>query len=196
MPARDVQFVQGQYYHVFNRGINRQSIFRDDDDFIAFLTRIKKHCIRFKIVVIAYCLMPNHFHFLMRQDGEIPVRKAIELTGNGYVQHYNHRHKRTGTLFEGRFKALLVDDDEYIHHLCRYIHGNPVKDGFALRPELWSYSNYQEWCGTRNGTLVDRTFITDHFGTPSRYTEYLYDYLQNRAKLPTTLAAYLSSLME
>ena len=195
MPIRTLQFSKDQYYHLFNRGANRQTIFRDDKDYLDFLTRFKKYAKMFEITVIAYVLMPNHYHFLVRQDGEIDAGKSVQLTGNGYVQRFNLRNGRTGILFEGRFKGLHVDNDPYLHHLCRYIHGNPVKEGFALQPELWPYSNYPEWSGKRNGELVDRKFITDHFGTPLSYEQYLYDYLQHGAKLPPALATYLSNLI-
>ncbi len=192
MPMRDIKFEKGCYYHLYNRGVNRQSIFVDDDDFIDFLWRIKQYCTAYAVTVIAYCLMPNHFHFLVRQDDDLRAGLVIQNTCNGYAQRFNLRYSRQGALFQGRFRGELVDEDSYLHHLCRYIHGNPVKDGFALKPDLWPYSNYLEWIEERNGDLVDAKFIVDHFGSAKCYNAYLYDYLENSPAIPEKLRRYLA----
>ncbi len=194
MPPRLVQFVQGQYYHLFNRGANRDSIFRGDEDFIAFLTQFKQYTVAFSIQVIAYCLMPNHFHLLVRQDGDTKAGLAVQYTCNSYTQRFNHRYVRQGTLFQGRFRARHVADDVYLRHLCRYIHANPVKDGFALQPELWRYSNYLEWIEQRKGTLVDRAFIKAHFDSAAVYQRFVTDYLTSTTAIPLELRDYLSDL--
>jgi len=192
MPIRDTQFEKGCYYHLFNRGANRQTIFVDDRDFINFLGRIKEYCEQYAVQVIAYCLLFNHFHFLVYQKGDTRAGLVIQNSCNGYAQYFNKRHGRQGILFQGRFRGELVDTDAYLHHLCRYIHGNPVKDNFALRPELWPYSNYLEWTGQRNGTQFDPDFITEHFGSRERYVAYLHDYLVNAPAIPEKLRRYLA----
>ncbi|MBV7335654.1 transposase [Chloroflexi bacterium TSY] len=194
MARRDVQFVQGAYYHIYNRGTNRSSIFLRDEDYKDVLRRMKHYTLRFNLSVIAYCLMPNHYHWLIRQDGEVEARWLPQRAFNGYVRTFNNRNQRTGTLFEGPFVAILVDKDEYLNHLCRYIHGNPVKDGFALRPELWPYSNYSEWMGLRNGTLVDHGFIQEFFPDIEQYRKSVMDYLTNLDSLPDELQKYLSNI--
>lgn len=192
MAERKVKFVKGNYYHLYNRGNSRQNIFLDDQDFLDFLSRVKDFCTKYSVQVIAYCLMFNHFHFLVRQDGDVKAGMVIQNTCNGYVQYFNGRHNRQGSLFQGKFRSELVDEDAYLHHLCRYIHGNPVKDGFALKPELWIYSNYQEWTGRRPGKLFDADFISAHFGSPERYDAYLYDYLTGSPAIPEKLREYLT----
>lgn len=194
MPTRAVHFIPGHYYHLYNRGANRQSIFYDDQDYRDFLTRIKANTIKFQIAVIAYCLLPNHFHLLLRQDGTANVGVPIQITCNGYAQRFNLRHQRAGTLFAGRFKALSVKGGEYLRSLCCYIHSNPIKDGFALRPELWPYSNYLEWIGQRNGTLVDQTFITTYFGNAALYQQVIGNYLTYSTKVSEQLRIYLAGL--
>ena len=194
MPVRDVQFVPDHYYHLYNRGVNRQRIFVDDQDYCDFLRRIKENTAKFQVAVIAYCLEANHFHFCLRQDGAVKVGMAVQIACNGYAQRFNLRHQRTGALFAGRFKAIPVTDDEYLHNLCWYIHGNPVKDNLALQPELWPYSNYLEWIGQRNGPLVDREFIATHFGTAAHYRQLLIHYLTHSPKLPEKLRVYLAGL--
>jgi putative transposase len=194
MPERNLQFAQGQFYHLYNRGADSTSIFRGDADYLDFLTRLKQHCRKLDAAVIAYALLPNHYHVFARQDGVQPLGLAIQHTCNGYAQRFNHRHGRTGTLFEGRFKARCVTTTEHLLHLCRYIHCNPVKDGFALLPELWPYSNYQEWLGQRTGALVDREFIAQHFPQPGSYEQFLKEYLHNSARIPQKLREYLAAL--
>ncbi|MEZ4663356.1 MAG: transposase [Caldilineaceae bacterium] len=192
MPIRDIQFERGCYYHLYNRGVNRQTIFVDDRDFLNFLTRIKRYCEKYAVQVVAYCLLYNHFHFLLGQDGAARAGLVIQDSCNGYAQYFNKRHARQGALFQGRFRGELVQEDAYLHHLCRYIHGNPVKDGFALKPELWPYSNYLEWTGQRAGKQFDPDFIVDHFGSPERYVAYLHDYLVNAPAIPEKLRRYLA----
>ena len=119
MPPRTTQFQKGCYYHLYNRGVNRQSIFLDHQDFADFLLRIKRYCEQYAVQPIAYCLMPNHFHFLVRQDGEYRAGLFIQNASNGYAQLFNRRHQRQGALFQGRFRAELVDEGAYLHHLCR-----------------------------------------------------------------------------
>ena len=196
MAARDTQFVEGQYYHIYNRGAGRGNICLDDDDFTNILWRIKAYVAKFSIAIIAYCLMPNHYHWLVRQDGVVEARMLPQRVFNGYAKHFNQRHQRSGTLFEGPFRAKLVDKDEYLRHLPRYIHGNPVKAGFAAAPELWPYSNYAEWLGTRTGTLVDHAFIDQFYPDRGRYNQSVLDYLTNIHTLPPALFRYLENLYE
>jgi REP element-mobilizing transposase RayT len=193
MHGRHLQFAQGCCYHLYNRGANRASIFLDDADYIAFLTRLQKATLLHGATVLAYCLMPNHFHLLLRQDGEDRSGKAVQCASNGYAQYFNRRHNHTGTLFQGRYQRILVADDEYLRHLCRYIHTNPVKDGFALLPELWLYSNYREWLGLRTSRLFDPAFVSAMFGSPTAYQQYIAAW-PNRDRLPAPLRTYLDDL--
>jgi putative transposase len=196
MPSRNLQFVRGEYYHLYNRGAGRQSIFRDEVDYHHALRLIKKVSSNCGFRIIAYCLMPNHYHWLVRQDGDAPLQLLPKRVFGSYTRIFNQRHQRTGTLFEGRFKANLVDKDSYLLHLCRYIHANPVKDGFSLAPDLWPYSNYLEWIEKRNGTLVDREFIKGHFPDVKSYAAFVADYAEGRSQLPDVVRWYLNSLDE
>ncbi|MEZ4737380.1 MAG: transposase [Caldilineaceae bacterium] len=194
MPRRNIQFVQGAYYHMYNRGAGRQSIFRTDDDYRRALFLIKEVSLRCKITLIAYCLLPNHYHWLVRQDGVAPANLLAKRVFGSYTRAFNNRYSRSGTLFEDRFDAKLVDTDEYLHQLCYYIHGNPVRHGIAAAPELWPYSNYPEWIGARNGTLVDHAFIQEHFGDGERYRQRVVDALIGKITLPAPLRAYLDAV--
>jgi putative transposase len=127
------------------------------------------------VTVIAYCLMPNHYHFLFRQESAVPLSKLMQVLFNAYAQALNLQQGRTGTLFEGRFKHKCVDTWEYLSMLCRYIHLNPVKAGLVARPEDWPFSNYREWVGLRDGVLVDTVFVQDHFPSAEEYVRFVND---------------------
>lgn len=189
--ARKVKFIQGHYYHIYNRGVGRQPIFRIQDNYRFLLHRIKEHASRLSITMVAYCLMPNHYHLLVRQDGSHAVSLLIQMVFNSYSKAFNKMFNRTGTLFEGRFKAIHVDRETYLLHLCRYIHSNPVKDGLVRRPEDWPYSNYLEWIGARNGTLVDRQFVQAYFPQPEAYRRFVLAYVAGREPLPEGMESYL-----
>ena len=122
--------------------------------------------------MIAYCLMPNHFHLLIRpsDDGFAEVMHAV---GVSYGKAINRQEKRVGPLFQGRFKAVRVDTEEGLWHLSRYIHLNPVSAGLARRPEDWEMSSYREYVGLRPGTLPDPTPVLTGFSSRARYREFV-----------------------
>jgi len=190
---RKIQFVRGSYYHIYNRGAARQTIFRDDADYTYVLRSMKKYSAQFSISIIAYCLMPNHYHWLVRQDGELPGQLLPQRVFNGYTKAFNHRYARSGTLFEGPYKANPVENDVYLRHLCRYIHANPLKDGITFHLEMWPYSNLPEWLGLRDGTLYDAHFVDQFFPSCAHYRAWVLDYVRTR-QLPDALAAYLDAL--
>ena len=194
MPKRRVLYRPGGYYHIYNRGANRTSICRNDDNFSYLLRLLKRYLSELDITMIAYCLLPNHYHWLVRQEDETSAGKLPQRVFNAYSSAFNKMTGHTGTLFEGRYKAIAVGTAPYLHHLCRYIHVNPVKHGLAIAPELWPYSNYLEWLGRRPGTLVDSAFIVNEFGSPARYEAYVQAYLNGQSTPPYGLEQYLESL--
>ena len=183
---RKTEFVQGHYYHIYNRGANRQPIFRADVNYVFLLRRVKKHATLLDVSVIAYCLMPNHYHFLLRQDGSHTISAWVQAVFNSYTKAFNKMFDRGGTLFEGPFRAVTVDRDEYLVHLCRYIHLNPVRAKLVQFPEEWPYSNYREWIGQRAGALQDEAFIREWFPSPQEYRQFVMDGLGDagRQRLP------------
>jgi REP element-mobilizing transposase RayT len=170
-------FEEGHYYHIYNRGARRVSIFREHENYLFVLNKLKQYTQLLQHCVVAYCLMPNHYHWLVRQDGEEPVRLLPQRVFNSYSKAYNKRYEHSGTLFEGPYRAHQVDNHNYLLHLCRYIHANPVKDGLVSSLDDWPYSNYHEWVARRQGTLVDRAFVREYFPRPEAYTEFVEDYL-------------------
>ena len=190
MPRRGLTFVQGHYYHLYNRGANRQPIFVESENYLFLLRLLKAYTSRFCLSVIAYCLMPNHYHLLVRQDADQPAGRLPAAVFNSYTKALNKRCGRTGALFEGRYRAVDVDREEYLLHLCRYIHGNPVKGGLVEHVEAWPYSNYHEWVGARTGALVDREFMCTWFPGAGRYARFVRDYLSGRDGLPIGIEGY------
>lgn len=170
----------GQYYHFYNRGRSRLPIFVEPDNYLFVLRKVKQYSQEFDLSIIAYCLMPNHYHFLIRQDGQHPAGLLLQRVFNSYSKAYNKHYGHSGTLFEGPYKAKRVDETAHLLHLCRYIHGNPVKDCLVSDPANWPYSNYLEWIGKREGVLVDKDFVSQHFSNPDLYRAFLLDDLLGR----------------
>lgn len=188
-PRRPV-YLQRHTYHIYNRGTSKASIFREDENYYFVLKRMKKYRRELDLSLISYCLLPNHYHFLVRQDGEYPAGLLPQRVFNSYSKAYNKRYGHSGTLFEGPYKVVEVTAESHLRHLCRYIHANPVKHGLVHSLEEWPYSNYLEWIGQRQGTLVDREFVKDMFGGEAEYEEFVLDYLMDR-ELPLELKEYL-----
>lgn len=183
----------GMYYHIYNRGAHKVTIFREEANYLFVLSKIKKYCAANQLSLIAYCLMPNHYHFLLRQDGKESAGNLPQSVFNSYTKAYNKRYEHSGTLFEGRFRAKAIQTRSHLLHLCRYIHGNPVKDGLVADPADWPYSNYLEWIGERDGTLVDREFIQSQFDNAEEYKKFLFEYLKSR-QLPEDVKKFLEDL--
>ena len=172
--------MQGSYYHIYNRGVNRGDIFYKESDYFFCLKRVSNYCKKYSVQVIAYCLMPNHYHFLIRQDGEVPVSRWIQTVFNGYAQAFNKENNRKGTLFESRCQIKLIDKEAWLLHLVRYIHLNPVQAGLVFDAKDWPYSNYLEWIGERNGSLVDRDFIKRSFDSANVYIDFVREFQKIR----------------
>jgi REP element-mobilizing transposase RayT len=177
MPYRQNVFVPGHIYHIYNRGIDGLMIFANPGNYVYLLRKVKQLVGELSITVLAYCLMPTHYHFVLRQDGEAAVSTFIQRLFQTYTQAFNNQEGRKGALFEGRFRHVLVDRDEYVTHLCRYVHLNPVAAGLVADPAEWLYSNYQEWIGARPGTLVDHAFIRQFFPSSDAYVRFVHGHI-------------------
>jgi putative transposase len=184
---------KGMYYHIYNRGAHQMSIFREPKNYLFVISKIKEYSKQHNVSMVAYSLMPTHYHMLGRQDGDEPAGSLPQSVFNSYTKAYNKTYNHSGTLFEGRFHAKPIQTSAHLLHLCRYIHGNPVKDGLVTDPADWPYSNYLEWIGERDGSLVDRDFIHNQFGNPQEYKKFLFQYLKTR-DLPDDVKKFLDDL--
>ncbi len=174
MPSRQTPLQAENFYHIYNRGNNRQNIFFDRENYIYFLRLMKKYLVVNGIDIIAYCLMPNHYHFLvyLRNDNLSGAMRSLSLA---YTKAINKRFERSGVLFQGRFQSILVSDTDYLINLSRYIHLNPVEAGFADRPEEWEFSSYLEYTGLRNGIIPQMDYLKQQFQDESVYQQFLTD---------------------
>ena len=147
MPRRMLDFWPGGFYHLYNRGVNRGEIFFEEKNYLYFLSRVKKYL--FPVMdLIAYCLMPTHYHLLVFGDETSEVFKTSEVSrammklSVSYTKAINLHYDRVGPLFQGAFQAKLVDTDAYLWQVVGYIHLNPVEAGLVKAPEDWKYSSY------------------------------------------------------
>ncbi len=146
--------VPGALYHVMSRGNAKQSIFLRDEDYRQFLDLLTVTTARFDIVCRAYCLMPNHFHLLLEPSAH-PLSRMMQQLNSAYSQWFNRRHQRVGHVLQGRFKALLVDRNEYFLQVLRYILLNPVRAGLAGSAQEWHWSSYNVTAGAG----AERSFL-------------------------------------
>jgi len=177
----DLKHFAGHYYHVYNRGVNREDIFRSEDNYLFLLHRIKRFLPDYALSIIAYCLMPNHYHLLIRVEQDNALSPFVQRIFNSYTQAFNRQQQRSGTLFESRAKSKIINVNSYLIHIARYIHMNPVQAGLVRDPEDWLYSNYREWVGLRAGTLYDPEFVKEMFSSPQEYQSFV------RSEIPRSL---------
>src|ERR1700690_3470837 len=198
VPRRLVPLVPEPYYHIYNRGNNRQQIFFQQENYLYFLQGLKRYLLP-AADIIAYCLMPTHYHLMVRVKQNVGGSKIPEVSSGmmklsvSYTKAINKRFARVGVLFQGPFQARPILDSRHLLHLCRYIHANPVNDGLINDPSNWPYLNYLEWIGERNGSLFDRCFVDTQFLNPSDYKDFVMDYVQTR-KMPEDIVKYLGDL--
>jgi putative transposase len=121
--------------------------------------------------------MPNHYHFLFRQDGDRSISEYMQVVFNSYVKAFNKRYHRTGALLEDRFKSVHVKSEAYLTHLCRYIHRNPIDANPPLVKVLedWPYSNYPDFIGKWEGRLIDNEFMKEIFTNSELYKSFVHE---------------------
>lgn len=178
MPAKNTikTYIKDGYYHVYNRGVEKRTIFQDEQDYKVFLRYLKEaleppqnpkiRAVSFtlkgesfkgipkqsknfykSIELIAFCLMPNHFHLLLKQLDTRSIEIFTRSLMTRFAMYFNKRYRRVGSLFQGPYKAANVENDEYLLHLSRYIHRNPLS---VNRPLLPSYSSYAAYLDKQN----------------------------------------------
>ncbi len=146
---------QGAWYHVMNRGANRKQIFTKAADYELFINVLKEACSLFNVYISAYCLMSNHYHIVVNTP-EGNLSRFMRHVNGVYTQRYNIKHKRDGTLFRGRYKAILIQADEYLTHIVKYIHQNPLKARIINDLNSYKWSSHPFYIkGKSDGEWLD-----------------------------------------
>jgi putative transposase len=176
-------------YHVFNRGAHKQIIHPTDFHYTYCLELLDKYRSPYCVSILAYCLMPNHFHLMLQQREGGSISRFIQTTFNAYVQAYNRMENHCGTIFEGSAKKILVESDEYAVQLVAYIHENPVVAGLVVNPEEWKFSDCREWIGDVPFRFAGKTLFENYFSNAGEYINVLKDY--HHVKTEQLIGKYL-----
>jgi putative transposase len=165
--ARRPRFaLEGFPLHIVQRGNDRRACFFDAADVRAYLAMLREAVPQHRVRVHAYALMTNHVHLLATPLGKGGVSRMMQSLGARYVAYVNRRHARTGTLWEGRYKACLVECDRHVLAVCRYIDLNPVRAGIVQHPVRYAWSSYAALAGLRHDPLVDPHPSLEGCGVP------------------------------
>ena len=170
---RDQTIASGHFYHIYNRGVNRESIFFHEENWLFFLRRLRHYFDRDLATIQSYCLMPNHFHLLVHVTCDDFGRTVMHPFTVSYTKAINKQQNRVGSLFQGPFQARCVSRDADLIHLSRYIHMNPVQANLVSAPEMWEYSSYRDYIGLRTGTLPSTELILGQFPSRQAYVEFV-----------------------
>ncbi|MDQ6991308.1 MAG: transposase [Mariprofundaceae bacterium] len=156
--------IDGGYYHVMLRGNGGDEIFSNDADRYHFFMLLQEGVKRFEHRIHAFCLMSNHVHLVI-EVGNIPLSKIMQNLSFRYTRWFNNHQKRTGHLFQGRFKALLIDEDHYLLELVRYTHLNPVRAGMVKSPSAYSWSSHLAYTGEQTVPWLTSDTVLSHFSS-------------------------------
>lgn len=215
MPGREIPLVSGQIYHVFNRGVASQPIFNTKRDYKRFLeiwlyyrnvhvpiryskfitlsTEIRSQILKglnekriFNVDCLCYCLMPNHFHFVLRQLKDGGISQFVSKATNSYSKYFNTKNERSGPLLQGKFKAVRIETDEQLLHVSRYIHLNPYT-AFMIKSyqEIINYpfSSLREYLGLEQGHNVEAKEVLNNFKNIQQFKEFVFDQADYQRRL-------------
>ena len=189
--ARLPRFViAGQAQHIILRGNNRATIFEAGDDYVFFLDKLKLACEKHGVQLHAYVLMSNHVHLLMSPNEENGLSKVMQMIGRYYVQYFNFQYRRTGTLFEGRYKASLIDSETYLLSCMRYIELNPVRANMVEHPSEYPWSSYRHNASGEIKDLVTAHTLYQCLGKSAAQRQAAYRQLF-KARLPEILLSQI-----
>lgn len=193
MPAKNriKTYVENGLYHIYNRGVEKRNIFNDREDYTRFLYLLKiylspsemlrqqypllrsnivRNNLNEEIDLLAFCLMPNHFHLLVKQKSKQAITRLMSYISTSYVIYFNKRNRRLGPLFQDVYKGVMIDTDEYLLHLSRYIHLNPLKRGASIDEFEWS--SYLYYLGKNNALWVKPNYIKGYFSEKNENLSY------------------------
>lgn len=172
------------YYHVTSRGNEQKEIFKSRRDREKFLSYLESAAERYGAVIHVFCLMSNHYHLLL-ETPEGNLSQIMRHVNGAYTTYFNVKRKRSGHLFQGRYKAILIEADEYATELSRYIHLNPVKVGIVAKPEEYEWSSYRQYTGLTGAQAWLKTgFILGFFKNKDAYRQYVEDVIHQETANP------------
>jgi REP element-mobilizing transposase RayT len=157
-------YFPGAFYHLLNRGNQRQPIFHDERDYQAFWGGLAETANRYQLRIHAYCLMPNHFHLLAEVDLFSPAL-AMRSLETAYARAYNRRYQKVGHVFQGRYRGILCEKASYLLALVRYLHWNPVRARLVSRPEDWAWSSHRAFLGMAQNDWLFQKEVLSAFGS-------------------------------
>jgi len=221
MSARKKNFANGEFYHIYNRGVDKRIIFTDKYDMQRFFQSI----IEFNTVnpigslyansfrglsgetpkseeklanIVAYCLNQNHFHFILEQVTDGGISEFMKRLGGGYTSYFNNKHKRTGSLFQGVFKAVYVDSNEYLLHVSAYVNLNDRAHQLSGEtPKLVrSRSSWEEYMNKGVEGICEKEIILGQFGNKDEYKEFALSSLESIIKRKEELKGIEDFLLE
>ena len=181
-------FQKGSYYHVYNRGNRKSEIFLDNRDYMRFLDKIAEYKDEHGVKILCFCLMPNHYHLLVQQTEQTPLTKFMLALATSYSKYFNKKYNEVGRLFQERFRAIEVANDEYLLHLTKYIHLNPTKLRKDAREYKWS--SLPSYVSDTNDLVTDPSFVLEYFAKENPKTDYL-KFIQESNVDPTGIESLL-----
>ncbi|MBI1807455.1 MAG: transposase [Ignavibacteria bacterium] len=171
-----MKYIPNQYYHVYNRGAHKSPIYFSDDNYRYCINLLHKYSKRYRVNIGAFCLMPNHYHLIVRHEENGSIARFLQTTFNAYTQALNKQRSLSGTLFEGRAKGIPVDSDQYLLQLVRYLHLNPVVARLVKRAEDWAYSDCADWIKTDFASQDGNELRSWYFQDGLQYQSFLAEY--------------------
>jgi len=144
MPRIARQLVDGGIYHLLNRGNGQQKVFHKDGDYLAFVELLGQMAVDYGVQLFAYCLMPNHFHLLVRAGKGADLSRGMQWFTTTHVRRYHRHYRSSGHLWQGRYKSFGIEDDDHLLTVARYVEGNPVRAGLVLAAADWIWSSHRE----------------------------------------------------
>ncbi len=164
------------YFHVYNRGVNREQLFLEQRNYAYFLRRMEQGYDPMHLTIIAYCLMPNHFHLILKQREPGAIPSFMKKVCDGYAKAINRSLDRSGHLFQGPYMMKPIGSDEYLLHLSRYIHLNPVRAQLVSRPEQWEFSSYRSYITDDDEGLARISVVMNVSGGAKEYRKFVEGY--------------------
>jgi REP element-mobilizing transposase RayT len=188
----------GAYFHIYNRGNRKEDIFLEESDFRFFILRLRQYLFpdlkdkaRLNLLpkdsfsLICYCLMPNHFHLILRQNSDIPTSKLLLRVCTSYSRYFNKKYDKVGHIFQDQFKQLMIGNDNYLKWLSCYIHQNPKVAGIVKSLEHYRWSSYNNFIGKEVSNICDKEIILSYFKNNKDFkdfTESSYKIISNKVE--------------